>query len=204
VRLRFRNSGNSGNDRAYVDNILFEGQGYAPSPTPNALTTKEPSPSPPPFGTVSLSNFRLKEYWQTGHYWQEENVERKWCMRCRNDGCQTDEKLYIFECSDVNVQYFDFVPLSDEFVQIKLKNKDLCFQRGLNNDIFMLGCDDTNSDQLWFPKVGSFDGDSFEISPKDDSDYCITTRHHPKAGEEVELEPCDLARHSDTSKWNRY
>jgi hypothetical protein len=33
---------------------------------------------------------------------------------------------------------------------------------------------------------------------------CITQRHHPKAGEEVELESCSLARTSDTSKWNRY
>jgi hypothetical protein len=46
VRLRFRNSGNSVNDRAYVDSILFEGQGLAPSTTPNILTSNEPSPSP--------------------------------------------------------------------------------------------------------------------------------------------------------------
>ena len=192
-----RNRGSSGNvpgcsgsDGSSNDYCVASGNGNAPSPTP------------PSFGPVSLSNFRFKLYWQPGYYWQEERVERKWCMRCRSNGCQQNEKLFIYTCSD-NSQSLEFVPVEGNYVLIKLKNQNLCFQRN-NKDIYMKGCNDSNPNQLWFPKVGSFDGDSFEISPKDASNLCITQRHHPKAGEEVELEACTLARVSDTSKWNRY
>jgi hypothetical protein len=174
-------------------------QAPVPSPPGNA----PPPTTPPALEPVSLSNFRLKLYWQRGYYWQEERREREWCMRCRNNGCQQNDKLFIYACSD-NAQYFDFVPVQGtNYILIKLRNKNLCFQRA-DKDIYMRNCNSSNQNQLWFPKRGSFNGDSFEISPKGAVNLCITQRHHPKAREEVELEPCTTARKSDTSKWNRF
>jgi hypothetical protein len=46
-------------------------------------------------------------------------------------------------------------------------------------------------------------GDKFELTPVTRRDFCVTQRHHPKADEVLELEPCDLtATFSDTSFWN--
>jgi hypothetical protein len=45
VRLRFRNSGNAGNDRAYVDDILFEGHTLEQSQSP----TNAPTGTPPTY-----------------------------------------------------------------------------------------------------------------------------------------------------------
>ena len=68
-----------------------------------------------------------------------------------------------------------------------------------------MDCNHHNDRQLWFAQSGSFLGSKFEIIPKTLTEYCVTQRHHPKAYEEVELEPTyTVRRHSDTSYWEYY
>jgi hypothetical protein len=122
-------------------------------------------------------------------------------MECRNSRCDYGDKIYIKECSENN-QRFDFVP-SNGYILVRLHGTNLCFERD-SLDIYLLECDASNNQQMWFAQTGSFDGSKFEVSPKTLSTFCITQRHHPKDDEEVELEPCVLARDSQTSFWNRY
>lgn len=173
--------------------------------------------SSPPSG----DHFRLKLYWQSGYFWQEERRERKWCamykykglpgnglcwyantkrLRCRND------QLYIAKCSNHINQKFKFIKLSNNEVQITLANgEDLCFQRS-DRQIYLRPCNAKEERQRWFSPKGSFDGPRFELSQRSFSSQCITQNHHPKAGEVVELHSCKAARskHHETSFWNKY
>ena len=184
--------GCSGNDSSRTDYCIRSGSNNGPAPAPSNL----------PPTSVAVSNFRLKLYWQEGYYWQEETFERKWCMKCRNAGCNHGNKIYISECG-ANSQRFDFVPVDNDEILIRLHGKNLCFER-VNKDIYMHPCDAGNTRQQWYAKNGDFGGNRFEISQYGFSDYCITQRHHPKDDEEVELEACSQARDGQTSYWNRY
>ena len=188
--------GCSGTDPSRTDYCIRTNSGTAPQPAPVSSPTG-PSPTP-----ASLSNFRLKLYWQKGYYWQEETIERKWCMKCRNAGCSYGNKIYISECGGSS-QRFDFIPVGNDEVLIQLHGQNLCFER-VNKDIYMYPCDSNNSRQQWYAKRGEFDEYRFEISQNGFNNYCITQRHHPKDDEEVELEPCTQARDGQTSYWNRY
>jgi hypothetical protein len=171
---------------------------------PNAQTTPSSVSvplAPVPAEPVSASSFRLKLYWEDGVYWQEEEKERKWCMQCRSN-CRAGKKLFLDTCSNKS-EYFDFRYVQSDKVLIKLSNQKLCLERD-NKDIYLEACNRNKQSQLWSSRRGSFDGDYFEITPDNRPNLCITQRHHPKAGEEVELETCVGARRSDTSKWNRY
>ena len=171
-----------------------------PSPTP---------PAPTPSSSSSLQDFKLKLYWEEGYYWQEETFERKWCMRCRGGHCSIGENLYLEECSDNGVQKFDFEYVNDQEVLIKLHDTDRCLEKYTSNSeewtysLYVQNCDSGNSEQRFFAKSGGFDEYRFEISLNVASNLCVTNRHHPKAGEEVHLESCRVARSSDTSYWER-
>ena len=192
--------GCAGSDPSRTDYCVRGNGDGDPVPTP-ADAAPEPIGSPPS-PSAGLSNFRLKLYWQQGYYWQEESFERKWCMSCRNDGCKDGNKIYISECGGKS-QRFDFVEVDDDQALIQLHGKNLCFEREYK-DIYVYPCDFQNPRQQWFAKKGAFDDYRFEISQIGFSGYCITQRHHPKTDEEVELEPCTLARRGETSFWNRY
>jgi hypothetical protein len=153
----------------------------------------------------TISNSRLKLYWQLGYYWQEEIFERKWCMFCKNGPCQERRKLHIHRCQSSS-QSFDIIPQWGKYYIIKLHDHDLCLGRsgGTSTIISTIKCDGSNELQLWFASSGNFAGPNFEISPMGDKHLCMTQRHHPKFGEDVRLEPCSTARGDETSSWNRY
>lgn len=170
----------------------------------NTSPVPAPAPTPPtsPVPSSGLQNFKLKMYWEPGFFWQEESIERKWCMRCRGGSCSVGEKLYIENC-DYDVQRFDFSNVSNDEVLIKLNGTNRCLER-LGQDIYVRDCDSGKSLQRWWAKVGGFTEGRFELSQKSATNLCVTQRHHPKPDEEVELEPCTTARISDTSFWMRY
>ncbi len=170
----------------------------------NASPVAAPTPVAPTGPTTSSGpqDFKLKLYWEPGYFWQEESFERKWCMRCLGGSCSVGEKLYIEECDDDGVQRFDFDYVSSDEVLIKLHGTNQCLERS-NKDFFVRNCNSGKSLQRWWAKVGNFDEYRFEISQKAASNLCMTQRHHPKAGEDVHLEPCTVARSGDTSFWER-
>eukprot|EP00980_Cylindrotheca_fusiformis_P015006 scaffold4127_cov126-Cylindrotheca_fusiformis.AAC.2 len=175
-----------------------------------------PTPAPDP---KNKSAFRLKLYWQEGYYWQEETFERKWCMRCSNNfDCSVGEPLFLGDCGRWSKSaYFEFVYLDDnkvvqiQVVSLSSYNDDdstkMCLERGEDRKVTLQVCrnDSSNNEgQRWTASRGSFTmtGDRFEIS--DDNGYCLTSHHHPKYGEQLELYPCKEPRHDTTNYWNVY
>jgi len=142
-------------------------------------------------------------YWEEGYFWQEETVERKWCMRCKGGSCGVGDKIYIKDCGTSGVQRFDFQFVNSDEALIKLRGTDRCLERN-DKKIFVRNCNSGMSTQLWWAKVGGFGEGKFEISQKSATDLCVTQHHHPKADEEVELFSCTIARRDDTSFWVRY
>lgn len=173
---------------------------------PNGLTDYcvkrffDPNSMPYP---SSILNFGLKLYWQRSYRWQEEDFDRRWCMTCRNGRCSYGDKTYINTCRQSTSQRYDFVFMNNDEILIRIHDSNLCFER-IAFDIFLYECDPSNQRQMWVAQRGDFRGTRFEISPYGLQSHCITQRHHPKAFEEVELEPCSRARLGDTSFWNRY
>jgi hypothetical protein len=178
------------------------GGGGGPSPTPPSPTP--PSPSPPSPTPPASGRFNLKLYWEEGYFWQEERIERKWCMQCRG-GCRIGKDLKIVDCDGGrrgNPDNFRFIQHSGGEIQIQEDSSELCFQRS-GRDISLQRCNSGNSNQRWVATSGGFGGRRFQISPKGRRGDCVTQRHHPKDGEIVEIEPCATAQKGDTSFWNR-
>ena len=188
----------------YCARAEFRGQQPAPSPVSQPTPTGSGGGGGGDSGFPDPKGHRLRLYWESGYYWQETHKETFWCMECNNPPCDAGNKLYITHCDSKN-QIFDFDNVGGNEYLIKLvsPNKGLCMQRE-GNDIRMRHCNSNNNSQRWIAQRGSFSSYRFEITPKELPSKCITQRHHPKDGEEVELEPCTLARDSDTSFWETY
>lgn len=119
--------------------------------------------------------------------------------------CSVDQ-VHLSKCRNDSRQRFLFEELSGGEVLIKLGNgKNQCLQR-YRREIFVRSCDANNTMQRWFALNGDFGGSKFEISQKDFNLQCVTSAHHPKAGEVVELHSCRASRAADseTSYWNVY
>lgn len=149
----------------------------------------------------SIMNFGLKLYWED-YRWQEEEFDRRWCMECINGGCKYGDKTYIHTCERAISQKYDFgfIKNGANYAMIRVHGTSLCFERVLF-EIFLYECDPGNRRQIW---VGDFRSYKFEIKPFGLDSHCVTQRHHPKFYEEVEIEPCNIARHSETSYWMKY
>jgi hypothetical protein len=160
-----------------------------------------------PVRPSTCDSFRLKLYWEEGYYWQEVDIEREWCAACLDQVCREGETLLLHECA-WDSAYFDFVDLGqdEDAIWIHAVDTNLCLERILDDTSTTLEiCDATNPLQRWTAPDGNCMVDRFEIGQKiDDEDYCLTTHHHPKYGEEVELFPCSVARSDKTSYWNRF
>ena len=186
---------------------------YCTSVTPPPVD----SPTPPSDGDVC----RIQLYWDSSFNWQGSSEEMNWCMICGNPNlipsptCETGDNLYIQECNVWQSTYFEFIDErqssnGDYTTMIQVQGTDLCLERsgapGIRLSVFLETCSINRPRQRW--TVGdlpiSCDGNDseFEIGqPVDGTDLCLTTHHHPKHGEEVELFPCTVARGDDTSLW---
>lgn len=173
-----------------------------PSPPSKPLWPVESTtPILTPGNNVRISkDYGLKMYWEPHYMWQEENFDRRWCMECRDGKCDYGDKTIIHTCERAFSQRYDFILINNDYNMIRLHGTNLCFER-ISMDIFLYDCDLTNRRQHW---VADFRRDKFEIKPLGLSSHCVTQRHHPKFYEEVEIEPCQVARSSYTSYWTRY
>lgn len=171
-----------------------------PPPKPTRSFESTTITSPPKHQFEVIENFGLKMYWEPHYMWQEENFDRRWCMECYNGECDYGDKTYIHTCERAISQRYDFIRVNDSFTMIRLHKTNLCFER-ISMDIFLYDCDLKNRRQFW---VGDFRLDRFEIKPLGLDSHCVTQRHHPKFYEEVEIEPCEMARSSHTSFWTLY
>lgn len=187
--------GCAGTDNSAADYCVkssFSNQNSQPSPPAPAATTRNKA--------TTIENFGLKMYWESHYFWQEENFDRRWCMECWDGQCDYGDKTYIHTCDHAYSQKYDFISVNDKDFMIRLHGTLLCFER-ISRDIFLYDCDFTNHRQFW---VADFQQEKFEIKPFGLGTHCVTQRHHPKFYEEVEIEPCHVARSSHTSYWTKF
>jgi len=132
---------------------------------------------------------RLKLHWQQGYYWQEEIIERKWCMRCDNNlDCQVGEALFLGDCTNNwhRTAYFTLKTYNfQEYVQIQVlpsvgdgnlnangKSRQrrrkrrgsagLCLERSNGRHVTLQRCENGKEEQLWRASRGSFS----DIAPR--------------------------------------
>jgi hypothetical protein len=128
-------------------------------------------------------------HWERSYFWQEEDVERRWCVECTtcaqltksgsgqgcrddngNDGtdCKNSDQLWIQNCNgwEGSSGNTDFeIVRGSEFSsadQIKIRNKDLCMERATNIFVNLRPCDATEVKQLW---VGFRLDQPFDLRP---------------------------------------
>jgi hypothetical protein len=173
-------------------------------------TTITPTPVPLP----TKDAFRLKLYWNSSYWWQESNVEQKWCIACpRPPGgltptCHEGDALFVNFCSSESI-YFQTTPWgnpSDSLstVMIHVVNTTFCLERYATINVTLATCNTTNEQQEWTsPQYPWALNESFEIihRPRRSSDMCMTIHHHPKLGDIIKMIPCPVSRHDNSSLW---
>ena len=133
--------------------------------------------------------------------------------------CQEGDKLHIHECSRWwRSTYFEFVGAQKSETKdvyttmIRVAGTDLCLERSSGLSVTLETCD-YNGDgdlslQRWIAGDLPLTCDSEEevelVQPVDGTEFCLTTHHHPRHGEEIELYPCSVARRDHTSLWTPF
>jgi hypothetical protein len=66
------------------------------------------------------SSFQVKMNWEEGFCWQEEWIERQWCLSCQGK-CGIGDPIWVQFC-DVNdaTQQFSYVPVAGSRLQVKI------------------------------------------------------------------------------------
>jgi hypothetical protein len=206
-----------------------------PSSSPTDLPTTSPTdfPTRPPIS--SRLTFRIKMHWERSYYWQEEWDERQYCLECAtcsqltssgqgegcddrddNDGtdCQNQDQLWIQDCNGFrgsrkgNAEFEIIRGRKGD--QIKIHNKDLCWERATKLYINLVRCDADETRQLWL----GFDPDKpFDLRPLQqnfrpqnygdpvEKERCVSQHHHPKNSEVLFLEECRLGYKWNTALW---
>ena len=149
--------------------------------------------------------FNLRLYWGGPDYcWQEESIERRWCLECPGNMCNENDILWITECNTTDTkQHFVWIGEDDERGRLSPYTRpDLCWQRipemSTMLQFKLRSCNETENLQLF---SGFNMTKQFELHPEGQPNSCMTNDHHPRAGEFIYSEPCDIARFDNTSQW---
>lgn len=154
----------------------------------------------------SSSTFMLKMYWQQGYCWQEEWIERKWCMSCIGSSCEEGEMLDIEACDSTRAtQHFRYRAIAGTGGgQLRTATKSLCLDRVSHSQYILTQCRRTNLESQILVGIKT-DGSRFELTPMGSSGQCIVNNnHHPTPGERLFSTSCSTAHDSHTSFWMSY
>ena len=151
-----------------------------------------------------LGPFHLKLYWEPWFCWQEEMIERYWCMECQDQICEWGKKLQIAECDKCDVaQRLEYIP-SASFAggQIRVVGTDLCWTQFSGRAHRLEDCRDADKKQIFGGFLADEKMSKFSINPRNDPGRCMTQHHHPRPTENVHSENCTIAH--NTQWWVRY
>ena len=99
---------------------------------------------------------------------------------------------------------FQFIPVggegSDRFLIQAAAENTKCLER-VGRDVYLEECNPSDTDQRWYAPRGSVASNKFELSI--DGIQCMTTHHHPKKREVIELHDCDSVEAEYSSYWER-
>jgi hypothetical protein len=160
----------------------------------------------------------MKMYWRQGFFWQEETVERKWCLECvtcsplttdtcgaKSNGnqCKHGDQLWMKECEDKGDNaVFEIAKRDNQRGDLfQVRNTNLCIARKDARFIVLDTCNRNDPSQrfLGFQPNGT----PFTWEPLVDEglDRAISQHHHPKEGEVIYSEDYYLAHYWDTGFW---
>jgi hypothetical protein len=154
---------------------------------------------------IHRDRFRLKMFWRTGYKWQEQTLEQKWCIECAARVCSAGGGLVISICDDDGSnEEFHLVFRNGFELSVQVAGTDLCFEApAATLPVVLQPCNSGKPEQRFRPGIGDWDWDRFELETVA-APGCITQRHHPKEGEPLYREDCEVARNDRTSLWNKY
>ncbi len=99
---------------------------------------------------------------------------------------------------------FDTAGDSLDGEQLQVHKTNLCLQRE-ERSILLKRCDSSSKEQRFLGFRS--DGQPMELAPlsgKNGDCSLLRNHHHPRPGEQVYVDACELARDSDTSFWITY
>jgi hypothetical protein len=112
--------------------------------------------------------------------------------------------MYVTRCGDDIDQRFKFIETTSDEILIKVGNgENKCWERD-GSAVILRPCDENNSLQRWFTPNGSYGGSRFEFSQRGFDSKCVSTVHHPKEKEVLELISCPASRNTETAFWEKY
>ncbi|KAL3936484.1 MAG: hypothetical protein SGBAC_008204 [Bacillariaceae sp.] len=201
-----------------------------PSQNPSDSPSLEPSASMmPSYSTISPDySFKVRLQWQESYFWQEEKVERWWCLECvrcaeygGGDGnqhgctsystgdegvCRKGDSIWIRDCRERGNR-FNVLENRGSGFQLRVATTNLCITRVRRRWLKVDDCDRNSMDQQFVPWE---DYNKFELRPLEmealgerEAD-CISQLHHPKQDELVSLHNCRLCRIYETRHWQVY
>ena len=124
--------------------------------------------------------FNFKLYWQQGYCWQQEWIERKWCLQCPGKNCREGDFLWINFCDQYDLrQRFEWVDLGLDPASyqnqglLKVASRNLCVAQTTANVFRLKPCDIYDIDQKL---IGFHYSQHFQIGPAhvDHLSDCLT------------------------------
>jgi hypothetical protein len=151
----------------------------------------------------------LKMYWRYGYFWQEETIERKWCMKCDGgSNCKPGQGIFVTNCDTDVATGWGFLVATDGSIMIKMASAtaNLCIQAYQNARFLTVQTCDEGAIAQRFRSIGGqrVVGDKFELRPLIAPTMCVTQDHHPKQGEYLGLWNCSIPEGDTTNFWNIY
>jgi len=174
--------------------------------TKDAYMTRSLRGTPAETNRALLSTFQLKMYWEEGFCWQQEWIERRWCMSCQGEKCTKGEHLWIQFCDEGDAtQKFTYLPVSGSGGgQLKTETANLCLERVTDKIHLLAECKGSDSNNQIFTGIKT-DGSRFHLKPKGEESKCLTNKaHYPKDGELIWAVACSLAENTHTGEWTSY
>ena len=150
---------------------------------------------------------RLKLYWQTGYYWQENTEETWWCMSCPDGVCKLNDKLELRNCKRKSSDDAMFVVQSHgKGHQYRVTGTDLCMMKMFSRRAIKLKTCTTKGKRFPLQLFDDFkaNGEKFDLRPVKYTSRCLSNHHHPKAGEQIYAETCQKAHKTKTGYWVAY
>jgi len=151
--------------------------------------------------------FKLKQYWQSGYFWQERSSEPQWCLTCTDSNCIPGATLELLWCSKVDTKFSFAEADANGMVKIQIHSGDDVYCVRGAGQLQVEYCNtSTKAGQLKFlPGLGDFfNGDKFELQKGWAKSWCANNEHHPKSGEIIGIQRCSVARQQATSYWIKY
>ena len=149
--------------------------------------------------------FAIKLHWYGPCTWQEEYIERRWCMACQGNTCEAGDYLWVVACngSEDNQRWVSETVSGG----IKLKpqtDTSLCWDEDGDSTggkyYTLQTCADGGESQI----IQGFSSTDPFTMHRFGSPLCITQQHHPKPFEIVRGELCTEAKEQNSDLWEKY